>query len=108
MASYTATRVAKVVAGNYREHIFDIKPGAVYTTGGVTVAQADYNVLARPGETASSILSFTSEVNAAGGTAALDRTNNKMLFFLLGAEQTATANTTSIRCSIRYGFSNAK
>lgn len=108
MASYTATKVAKVVAGNYREHIFDIKPGAVYTAGGVTVATADIEALTRPGETASTILAFTSEVNNAGGTACLDRTNSKMLFFLLGAEQTATANTTSIRCNVRFGFSNHK
>ena len=108
MASYTATKVARSVAGNYRENIFDIKPGALYTTGGVTLAQADINVLTRPGETASSILQFDSETNPAGCTAALDRTNSKMLFFVNGAEATATINTTSIRCSVRFGFSNYK
>lgn len=108
MASYTATKVAKVVAGNYREHIFDIKPGATYTSGGVTVSTADIVALTRPGTAASDILAFTSEVNAAGGTASFDRTNSKMVFFILGAEQTATANTTSIRCNVRFGFSNYK
>lgn len=108
MASYSLTKVARVVAGNYRENIFDIKPGAVYTTGGVTIAAADVYALSQPGDPITTILQFDSETNPAGCTASLDRTNSKMLFFINGAEATATVNTTTIRCGVRYGFSNYK
>lgn len=104
----TYTKVARVVAGNYREYILDLVPGAVYTAGGTALVTADYEAMTRPGETASTILSFTSEKNSAGATCSLDRTNNKMVFFIGGVEATATINTQSIRCTARFGYSNHK
>lgn len=104
----TYKNVAKVVAGNYRENIVDITPGAVYTTGGTALVTSDYEALTRPGETASTILSFTSEKNAAGATCGLDRTNNKLVFFVQGAEATATISTATVRVNVRYGYANHK
>ena len=108
MASFTSTKVARAVAGNYREYIVDIKPGAVYTAGGVAVANADIAAMTRPGETINTVQFIDSEINTVGGQACFDRTNGKLLFFLNGTEQTATANTATVRCALRCAYANFK
>ena len=106
--SLTYTKVAHESLGNALCEVVDIKADSAYPAGGYTLATADFETLLRPGATIGNMLSFVSEVNAAGYTCALDRTNSKLLFFLGNAQATTTVSTTTVRCRVYHGYVNHK
>lgn len=104
----TYTRVARVVAGNERTHIVDIVADATYSTGGYALTSADYASLGRSGAKIGDFLSLQSEENVGGTGCVLDRTNEKLLFFLGATECTTTISSKTVRVRIGFGYSNYK
>ena len=111
----TYSTVAKLAAGNFKQRIVDITLGTTYTTSGYVLAAADYTALfGSPGtrtttQSLSEMINFDSEVNAAGQTVALDRTNSKLVVFEAGAQATTTSSSGAIvRCVVVHGESNYK
>lgn len=112
--SLTYSTVARIVAGNSRVRIVDVTADGTYSTSGYALAAADYQALvggpniANTTTAISYIVNFDSETNAGGVTAALDRTNQKMLFFEAGAQATTTISSKVVRVAVTHGLSNYK
>jgi hypothetical protein len=103
----------RVVAGQKREVYADITGPASYTTGGETLTAAQQAAL-MPELDPSPVLNFTkvvffqSEVEPANLRAlVLDKTNNKMLFTVAGAQVANATNLSAvvIRCRLDYQVS---
>lgn len=116
MADITSvTVIARGTRGNQRWCTCDIRGATSYSTGGDTVTAAQQGQIM--GESIGTVglskfQDFQSQANPvatpAGLVAALDTTNNKILFYRLSAtaaEVTAATNLSSqaVRCTFYYG-----
>lgn len=110
----TITEVKQNVAGGFYETIVDITGDSSYATGGEALAAADVNkLMPRLGGNLAATDSdkvqfFLSETDVSGRTLALDKTNDKVLFYAAGAEVAGTTNLSAvtIRAVVRYGKAN--
>lgn len=105
----TVAVVKRLSGGNFREVIADITGDSSYATGGEALAAADLNTLMPELGTLAAtdsdrIVFFVSERDTSGREMALDRTNDKILFYAAGAEVGAATNLSAvtIRCRIVY------
>lgn len=105
--SLTYSRVARIVAGNARTHVLDITADSSYTAGGYTLAAADYTAMMQPGRTITDMVSFDAETNVGGTTLSLDRTNQKLKFYLGSTETTTTISSKTVRVNLTFGPTNA-
>ena len=105
----TVAVVDRVVRGGERIVYVDVTGPASYTTAGETLTAAQQaTLMPEDGVPVAAVFSravfFESEVDVSGRKLALDRTNQKMLFFAAGAEVTSATNLSAvtIRCAITY------
>jgi len=109
----TFATIKRNVFGNSRSVTADCTGPASYTTGGETLTAAQQNTLLSPlgGSQALNfgIISFfdSEQETTSGLTCALDRTNNKIMFWDGGTEVASTTNLSAVvvRCRFIYGNS---
>lgn len=109
----TVALVRHNIVGAAYESVVDITGDSSYATGGEALAAADLQTMMPKGGVlaatdADKIQLFQSEKDVSGRELALDRVNDKILFFAAGAEVANLTNLSAvtIRAVLRYGQVN--
>ena len=105
----TYTTVARGVAGNKKYRIVDFTADGVTTTS-YSLATSDLETLAEPGASATSIVSFDSEVftnSTSNYSLSFNRSTPALFFLANGAAVTSTLSVT-VRACLSYAVSNPK